>query len=647
MRRRNEFFNAVILYRNNAPHWFCLLCMIGIFNVASAQIVQRQVNLDSLQVVTFHFDRILNTFLWNGTLRAGFANDDWNVSLVQIGNSRLFRSTTNSLQDDYIGGITVERSISEWLSMTVRDTSQMLSTNQQLEFGSMSSHRLLGGVKLLPSNQWQMNLETGYEWNKQANIQDRGSTFSFLASNPMIEIEDFRSTLYANFDYSHLERRKPYDGGVQFSLSRRFNEELVDSMVVFLQTQKREFYTPPDQMLQELYATTTNILSRSIDARQFSNILEWEGEHIGWQFTAALSNRTIERSYRYKSFLSIQSATPLDTRIEELQMSLGAAAQWRLGQWNTTNLGFRYLEREENHAILSENQAPETIIEKQKEDAHRLANTSKRAELSLQSITMPTNADSISLELSYSLLRYDTPDTTNYNDRDELWFNIGVGYARRITPEFTTSICADVYLNHLVYLSKKQSANNNWNRVIRLEWENSFQPSEFFRTLLLTEVLANYTVSDYEKQVASVKSYAFRQFRLEDSTQWYFNQSVGLNFQGAVRLSERGILRWKEFSERPEQYYQEYTIMPRLFYVPSHSVQLQLGYRLFLQERYTYSGKVKVLDQILRSLGPTVLCVLQTPKYRLAIDGWYEHQYVQSRTVAKIPNLSVSTFFLL
>jgi len=120
-----------------------------------------------------------------------------------------------------------------------------------------------------------------------------------------------------------------------------------------------------------------------------------------------------------------------------------------------------------------------------------------------------------------------------------------------------------------------------------------------------------------------------------------------LSFQGAVRLSERGILRWKEFSERPEQYYQEYTIMPRLFYVPSNSVQLQLGYRLFLQERYTYSGKVKVLDQILRSLGPTVFCILQTPKYRVIIDGWYEHQYVQSRVVAKIPNLSVSTFFLL
>ena len=85
-----------------------------------------------------------------------------------------------------------------------------------------------------------------------------------------------------------------------------------------------------------------------------------------------------------------------------------------------------------------------------------------------------------------------------------------------------------------------------------------------FGTVLRTEVLANYTISDYEQQVASIRSFSFRQVLWSDSTAVQLSERIQCKFSGSLRIFEHGTLRWQEFMENPEEYAIEKSIWPEI-----------------------------------------------------------------------------------
>lgn len=616
-----------------------------------AQIQSQQIPFqptDSGTEVNVQFSRMLNTFQWSGVVRGLYTYDDWSLGVFQQGTSQLFRSTTQSLQDNYAGTFDIQKKVSEWLSLSLRDTSHVSRSTPSLDVGALSLHRLLAGATLSLPSGWSLGFQSGYERNTQASIFDDGVAVASWLSNPLLQLDEFSTMFRARFEYSNLQRRKPYDGGITFTLRRDFTSDVVDSLSLFYQAQKREFYTGSDPLFFSLFGVSTNILSRNVNVFQCANtFLFRSGNDFLWSIQAFYSQRTIVRKYTYKIFSNPQTATPLDTKINELQLMAGTSLEWNITSWWSGRGLFQYTEREESHAILEEEQTPLAILDKQRADASRLENLSRRSMVSVSTAVVLTAKDSITLETSLSILRYDTPDTTNYNDRDELWVNIGLEYFHWFSSVLGAGIRSDLSLDHLVYLSRRQSANNNWNRVLRLECKSIYQPSKIFRTLLRAEVLANYTVSDYEQYADFVKSYAFRQFRLWDSTVVWCTKRLGFVFESSLRFYERGILNWKEFRERPEQYFGEYTAVPACVYISENGSKIQLGYRLFLQKQYKYEGRTKQLEQVLRSAGPTVLCQLSASFCNLSIDGWYERRSIDGRTTAVIPNLAITTSYVL
>lgn len=604
--------------------------------------------LDTNRSASLGFTRVLNTFFWDGIVRGAYKNDGWSFLLLQSMKSRLFRSSYVFRQVEYAGVLSAERQVTDWLSYNLKLHSQSLGTNQSYDVGSMAVHRALIGTSLNPFQSWSLGLLTGYERNTQGAFIDDGTTGELWLKNPSFHFEEFSSSLLLDYEYSHLTRRKPYDATFQCTLYRDFHNGVSDSLLFSYQKQKREFYTAVESSVRELMGMEKNILERTYDNLQLGNSLTYRVHGlVHWHFTTLYTRRNILRAMRYKVFHPGYPVSQLDTRIEENTLILQSDLAWNISTWCSTVLGFQYSEREESHSILEDPAFPITVIAKQKSDARRLENLSRRTTASLRNNFALSIQDSLMFDNSISILRYDTPDTTNTNDRDELWINAGIEYIHKFSPAFRTSIRIEGYLNHLVYLSRKQSANNSWNRVIRFEWRNMYQPSLSFQTLMRAEILANYTVSDYEQQIASVKSYVFRQFRVEDTTVVSLTNRVGMNCFVGVRFSERGILRWREFRERPEQEFREYSGECGFFYLPYSLGMVKIGYRIFRQERYTYVIKRKVQEQILVSLGPTVRCTLTTQTCTFRIDGWYEIQRINSKTVARIPNVSLTTMYTL
>ncbi len=195
----------------------------------------------------------------------------------------------------------------------------------------------------------------------------------------------------------------------------------------------------------------------------------------------------------------------------------------------------------------------------------------------------------------------------------------------------------------MVYLLAARSANNNWNRIFRLAPELTYTPSPAMRMVNTFEVLANYTVFDFETLVPTVESYSYRQFAFLDSTSYDMSSSIGLDFLLHVRLYERAQLDWQQFSERPQQYFQEVTFSPALRYTIQERLVCSAGFRSFVQNSYLYSGTTRVPNGNYFSYGPTTSILLTLRSgWRLEIQGWKEFQKETNQPTRDVSNIMMS-----
>jgi hypothetical protein len=280
--------------------------------------------------------------------------------------------------------------------------------------------------------------------------------------------------------------------------------------------------------------------------------------------------------------------------------------------------------------------------------AKRLENTAQRTAVTMGLTSDISQSDRIRLVSSANILRYDTPDTLNTDDRDELLLTSGIEIGHRFSSHLILTLTADITLFHLVYLNRNQSANNNWNRVVRFSPSVEYTPAWWFRTIARSEVLANYTISDYEEQVSSIRSFSFRQALWADSTVLQINKNIKCNFSGSLRIFERGILKWKEFKERPEEYFIEKTMWPEIVWSSKIGLEIGVGFRYFGQDRYRYQEGKRIFTQGIEAMGPTASIVWSgLGANKVTIDGWREEQKINGTTITNTSNLSIQVGFIL
>jgi hypothetical protein len=161
-----------------------------------------------------------------------------------------------------------------------------------------------------------------------------------------------------------------------------------------------------------------------------------------------------------------------------------------------------------------------------------------------------TISDRDSLMINYlgSLLYYDTPDTSNYDDRDELTYSISPMWRHRIDPYTTMSLGANFFLHHYVYLFHQRSAQNHWNRVFSVRSEVNTTIPQKIRWNAKQELYANYFVYDHEDSAfVHVQSMVFRGIKLQQNIQYYVGPSWYLKAYVFLRLEDNGLLDWDEF----------------------------------------------------------------------------------------------------
>jgi hypothetical protein len=603
---------------------------------------------DSLNLSSLSFDRILNTYIWTGDFKKEIYGQLWDADIRQRIRSRLIKTNQTAIQDEYQGFIALRTRLLESLNLQLKNSSNVLADNRAIDLGRMAQHQVLAGLEYMPTGNIAGEAMGGYELNTQEEENDYGFAYSLGFNARQVKLEEFNTSFRSAWNQSFLDRRSPRTGDLNLTLLRDFGGGIDDSLSVNYSTQRRQFYTSMDSSTRLTLGVPHNILQRDASVLEISNQTKYNlDQNFSMVVTVGLSNRIIDRGYRYKDYLHPASLI-LDSHIQEVQFSGGISLQWSPFSWLAADIKLAYTEKDERHSVVDDLQASIAIIDTQRASASRLENTAQRTTATAALNAEVSQDDKIRLVTSAGILRYDTPSNFNTDDRDELLLTSGFEYVHRFSSRLLLILNTDLTVFHLVYLDRDQSANNNWNRVLRLSPSVEYSPNSWFRTAMRTEVLANYTISDYEQQVASIRSFSFRQVLWSDSTVVRLSERIYCNFSGSLRIFERGTLRWKEFLEKPEEYVIEKSMWPEIFWSSTIGLKIGIGFRYFGQDRYIYTNNQRSFSLGIEAMGPTASIEWSGGAgEKVVLNGWREEQKNNGKTATILSNLSIQVGFII
>jgi hypothetical protein len=592
------------------------------------------------------FERNINTYLWNFQTSVNHTDSILTLRLADQFASTYIRNNFVSFRDENTLKIEASHTITNWFSVAGESNSFILSDNQSLGTSKAGIHSLLGGVSYRPVSTFVVSPLVGIRYDTQQGEEDTGVQYKFLLGADSLQFAGYRARAAAEINQSDLQPRKFGTNEADLSIATSFAQGSTDSLHIRWFNNRWDFYIPADTSIQKQFGVLSNIRSRTEQQYSLQNTLQYEyGSGFSTQVITTVESRTIANGFRYKSTAS-PSSILFNTTVQEFRLNGGVDLRYH-SEGVQSLVGIRIGEQDEKHLVETVDGVDPLVQENAAEQENRLNNTALQTTLLGSATGILSSSDVLVFDGSASILRYDTPDSSNTDDRDELLINLSLQERHRFNRLFEGSVTAEATLSHTVYLHRDKSANNNWNRIIRISPVLTYNPSERFRMVNTFEVLANYTVFDFEDILPSLQSYSYRQVAFLDSTSYDMTERIGIDMFGYVRIFERGEFSWSNFSERPQQYIEEVTFSPRLRFNGGGRWLFAVGFRSFAQKRFQYVDNVRRFENTYLSAGPTTqIRIRLSPDSLVEINGWKEFQRNSGQKIRDYSNIMMTIRYL-
>jgi hypothetical protein len=568
------------------------------------------------------FEHLLNTSHWNISGNYEHSSGNSVIGFQEIFRSTVIRSQMNFIKDEQTMNAYAKNMLSKNLHVQLQFASFLFSDNQTLGIHDASSNALYGGLLYAPVSRIVFEPLVGFRWENQMKKNDGGISYLLTARSQALEVEGFTSAFRLQFHRDDLSPRRLEQHRAEISIAKIFEGKTANTVSLFYSKNRREFY------LQN-----TDALDRRIEQTfSVSDALTYELETpLLFSFTGNIFSRTIEK-------------TP-HLSIKEMKIETAGEFSYTFRDSFRTAMRLSYFERDEQHleSALTNEQFQSSSLAMVPAKAQLQDNFSQRTMLNASANVPLSHSDICFLQASATILRYDTPSNENVEDRDELWYVFSIATKHKISPVVQLNIFTDASAMHLVYVFSERSANNSWNRILRASPVVHFSPSQKFTSVNAFEVLANYTVYDFEDVLGnSMRSFSFRQFSFLDSTSFRFARRIALLWYSQLKLYGRGELRWKAFQEHPLDSYEEQTFIPQLRFMMENDSYLSVGLRFFKRKQFSGSGTSKKTEHTLLYLGPLANIILHfNNRTTLYINGWYEFTVEPKQERRRNTNLSL------
>lgn len=605
----------------------CWTMGLTVFSTAWAQIGVSRTTADGSRV---QFRNELNSYLWrlelgkqvNLTPRSGFSlSEDFRSSMLKLANEQKWKDDQNLQVDAWYVPAKSWRLTAFVQSVSFIDKQTGLNSD-------IHTHTGQAGLQYSPKPQWLVKASLGPKWDYRFMQKDCGIAYSADAAARDMNLSSWLNSFTASLAEDVFPERRNTNNQAAYQVSRTFTPGTADTLRLYTNYRRNDNYT----------SLTGDFESLRESNKGMQNAL---GYQISSSARMLLLNSLQFRNVAVASYAAEQrqkSRTRNDQLSENSLMVYVQRVKW----YNAWQLTFQS-QTQKYDLNVSDVKVPFS----QRTAFITPNNFSNRLLLSSEWGWAMNRRDSLFVRGVMSRFQYDTPDTSNFDDRDEWRGHMQMNYLHRFGHDLELMIQAGVNLYHMVYIFGERSADNNWNRIIRLRPGIVYRPSQRLRLFQSFEVLANYVDYDFETTFGATKSYVFRKFSMDDSLRWLLTDRTTLSIDYRMQLEENGQLYWDQWSERVLSTRTSHWLQARLHYQSRARVFLSPGFTVYTRDEWRHDQnaagvEIKTRSGSFSSYGPMLrITYAPSPDIQVVVDGVRRRVYPENQKYYYINDLDV------
>ncbi|MEI6089645.1 MAG: hypothetical protein WCR42_04270 [bacterium] len=584
------------------------------------------------EYLNYGFDKISNIYNFNIDACKSFQNNIGDIGLFQNYRGDAVETESVNFRDQELFSFYFQSKDMGKFKILFTDNWQLTSDNIKSNTNTFQRANSNIGLQYKFFKNSKISALSGFEYNQQNTFKSTGIVYGINT-----EVDEKITDIYnisSNFSFESIQlrdKRNNSDLNLKTQITGAFsNNDLLsfDFEYDYLNKDFISYYSDNATSLIE------NRSESNVAGNLFMKFKLPENFYVSSKLLLANSavNRAFMQKYEPISYSSVERMN--NTLLIDLNLDIIYSVKKMKAVLNT-----KFFNRNENYRLNKLFEIDENEFENLKKQETSLDNSAFSASIGTYGFWLFGRKDSLAWNGLISIYRYDTPEKINNDDKDELNEVLMLNYFRRINRHISISLLGEIRYKHLVFLKSQRSSQNYTNRIIRF---SPFVKIKYnrFEYNPSTEVLANYTIYDYESTLSSARSYSFRQISYRDSILYRLTPTIHLQGINFIRYFVNGILLWKEFSEIPQIGNFEFENKLLLTKV-LNDISIGAGIRIYGFQRNDLQNKIngKLYEHF--SIGPQVqINMLFLKGSILNLSGWYEKQTVNSAS-RYIPNIKL------
>ncbi len=563
----------------------------------------------SLDSLSTYYTRGLSTESWRG----GFVYQSIIFSRYKLYVSEILSSsclelspTANKWKDQHYFLLDLTRTINQKFSAKLMGKSLTYSDKQSGYPNDIRTQFIGVGAEYKEEN-FKIPLLLGIKRDQRFKQSDQGASYRISVDNTRFELASYINRFHTAYEEDDLQRRKNNTFTISYLVNRTFQKGTSDSLKLSMNHQRRDYYI----------SESGEIENREEKEQKLENFLTYKISH---RFLCRIRGTISTRSLRIN--LLNNSQKKLKRQRKDFYTSGDISLYFKISSIRA-RASLAYLGEEQKYLVT------ETLPSSPYSGNNFLItpdNQSAYTTLSLQTWWQFSKNDSLIFTSYLQRFRYDTPDPTNFDDRDELRFHTDIREIHTFSPCLALHLNVSLNLLHFVYIYGEKSADNNWTRILRLSPTLFWSPIPRWRFSHSTEVLINTVDYDYESMLPSIRSFLYRKFQLEDSVRVSLTPRVSLRLFYRLELDENGKFLWDRWTEQKLADRVSRTVTVSMNYRPGKTINISPGYTFYSRRGYRYKVGLTNLQEknimlVFKSYGPILRIGYTSENLRFILAG--------------------------
>ena len=395
----------------------------------------------------------------------------------------------------------------------------------------------------------------GLQYNKQSNLQATGSLINTSLKLNEISFDGWNITGAMINEHLILnDSRSASDINVNSQLEKQFSANESFNFELRYKRRSRDFIQSINTPLDN---STKNYAIENNNENRIEGTLNTKFDLIKDVFVNLDGNiGLVDVSRKYQEHIISVSNSKIGRNYTEWLGNINAAIDFKHNIFSKTifshNIGIGLDNRNEHYYLSNIHNMDLTDFNKDQLLETQKDNNTFTYKLFYNPTISITKRDTLLANIILSKLEYTTPNPANKDERDILNHIFSLEYKRQCSKILTISSKVNYTQNHTVFIHKERSSQNNWNKIISYQ-NGIIINAEKFYYYPSFEVLANYTIYDFETFSQSIRSYSIRQLSYKDTISITIANNLYLTNKVNFRYYEQSKLFWNTFSELPQR----------------------------------------------------------------------------------------------